>query len=282
MLRRGVGTALLAALVVGALGGLAWLGTWPPMTTVESDSMRPTLDTGDLLLLREVGEVEVGDVVVVPVPAPLQAERGYPARLAHRVVAVEDGRVTTQGDQHEHPDPFTVPVEAVGQRAVAAVPFAGYALAFLRSPVGMIWLLGGLVLLAVRQRRPDDESAPATAADLQALRADLAELLSAPQGQTADADAGAVAALAEEAPAAQDGLPAPADRAEPAPSETEPEEAPAAADEGWPAPLRPSAGRRAALRASKAGTVTRRSLAELARTRQTASDEDDETSERSA
>src|SRR5207302_234622 len=64
----------------------------------------------------------------------------------HRVVAVidrADGRwIRTQGDANAGPDPTLVPASAVLGRVDLAIPFAGYLLALLSLPVGMMFVLG--------------------------------------------------------------------------------------------------------------------------------------------
>jgi hypothetical protein len=48
--------------------------------------------------------------------------------------------VSTKGDNLADPDPFTVPASSIKTRVVAVVPFVGRAVAFLTSPLGLLWL----------------------------------------------------------------------------------------------------------------------------------------------
>jgi signal peptidase I len=142
-----------AALLVVSVGGLAHLRTFPPMATVMSESMAPTIDVGDIVLFKSLGGAPpaVGDVVEVSVPAELQREHGYPGRVIHRVVAVnDDGTVTTKGDNLDGDDPFATSVDAIDRKVAVTVPMAGRALGFLFSPFGLVWLGIGLVVFAVR------------------------------------------------------------------------------------------------------------------------------------
>ena len=102
--------ALITAFMVVVFGGLLYLKAWPPIVVVMSSSMEPAIDTGAIVLMKQLeGPPSVGDVVAVPVPAEAR-ESGYPEEVLHRVIEVtEDGLVRTQGDNLDKPDPFAVP-----------------------------------------------------------------------------------------------------------------------------------------------------------------------------
>jgi signal peptidase I len=148
---RGIGGRRLVLLAgLGAAGfGFGYLGCWPPMATVMSASMAPEIETGDVVLLKRLGRApRPGDVIAVSVPDEARSRFGYPATVVHRVVRVaNDGRITTRGDARPRVDPFTVPRSAAQARVVATVPGAGRVFAFLTSPMGLMWLAAGAVLL---------------------------------------------------------------------------------------------------------------------------------------
>lgn len=86
----------------------------PSLETVAyyGQSMRRTFRKGDLLRVRLVfpGEIRLGDVVVFSVPEGTSSVReqktaGGPRYFVHRVVAVCDGSLVTQGDNNSSPDP---------------------------------------------------------------------------------------------------------------------------------------------------------------------------------
>ena len=140
---------VVAWLVMAACCGLAYLRTWPPLATVMSGSMAPTIDTGDVVLLKRLERpARVGDVVSIAVPDEARSRFGYPPVVIHRIVAIDPaGIVSTKGDARKEPDPFNVPSTALTTRVVATVPAAGRGLAFLGSPLGLLWLVGGGALL---------------------------------------------------------------------------------------------------------------------------------------
>jgi signal peptidase I len=157
---------LVAAVVAVACGGVAYLREWPPLATVMSASMAPTIDTGDMVVLKRLDRpARVGDVVVVHVPDDARTRYGYPGVVIHRVVAIAPGgSVTTKGDARKEPDPFTLPRSALSAAVVARIPAGGSVLAFLGSGLGLLWLGGGAVLfvgmplLDRRRHRAERES----------------------------------------------------------------------------------------------------------------------------
>src|SRR4051794_30932489 len=98
---------LIALLAVLALAGFAfgYLGTWPPVATVMSGSMSPTIKTGDMVVLKRIHSLpKVGDIIAVPVPEAARSRYGSPPIVTHRVVRVApDGAITTKGDARKAP-----------------------------------------------------------------------------------------------------------------------------------------------------------------------------------
>src|SRR5690349_23200518 len=87
--------------VLGSVGfGFGYLGCWPPVATVMSGSMSPTIRTGDVVVFKRLGRpAGVGDVVKVDVPDAARSRYGYPPVVIHRIVRLNsDGTVITKGD----------------------------------------------------------------------------------------------------------------------------------------------------------------------------------------
>src|SRR5262245_20615116 len=77
---------LLATLLMLVAGALGYLRTLPPLATVMSGSMAPTIDTGDMVVLQRLrAPAEVGDVVMIHVPDEARQRYGYPSVVIHRV-----------------------------------------------------------------------------------------------------------------------------------------------------------------------------------------------------
>jgi signal peptidase I len=180
-------------LVGGIAGALFYLQSWPPLATVMSASMSPTIETGDLVVMRKIdGAPRVGDIISVSVPEEARQRYGYPAVVIHRIVSVApNGRITTKGDARDKPDPFTVPPTSVHAEVVATVPAAGRVFSFLTSTLGLVWLAAGLLLLVVlplfdRQREiaeRGEDGLESIRGDIRALEERIAELTVALAGR---------------------------------------------------------------------------------------------------
>jgi signal peptidase I len=144
--------AVIAVVVVG-LGGIV-LGRGLPLTghpvfVVAGPSMAPAIDVGAAVILDRVSPdaLRVGDVVSL---------RSGAARavFTHRIVRIaeRDGSVwlETKGDANAQSDPSLTPATDVIGRVTVALPIAGYALAVLTAPPGVVFILstGSLLLVA--------------------------------------------------------------------------------------------------------------------------------------
>ena len=121
--------------------------TSPPLSVIASDSMKPTLERGDIVFIRRVNPetIKVGDVVAVWVPTKYRNEYGYPPRIIHRVMEIKEIRgVTyfeTKGDNCDREDIFRTPLrDVVGIYSGFKIPFIGFIFLFLHSSIGLAYL----------------------------------------------------------------------------------------------------------------------------------------------
>ncbi len=121
-----------------AIGGST---TW---VTVAGTSMEPHYSTGDLVLTRNDGQWQLGDVVVYR----LAGEAG--GLIVHRLVSgnAQEGWYA-QGDNKPSIDPWLIPDSSVLGREVLHIPHAGSAISWIRSPQVLAILCGILVFWAV-------------------------------------------------------------------------------------------------------------------------------------
>src|SRR3546814_11195544 len=84
------------------------------------------------------GTPEVGDIVQVPVPREVQRDKGYPSAVVHRIIEIKDGRVITQGDNLDSPDPFDAPLSAIDREMLTVVPGHGRMVSFVTSQFGLL------------------------------------------------------------------------------------------------------------------------------------------------
>jgi signal peptidase I len=136
----------IVALTTGCLlTGLA-IGTFSPIMVVCSQSMQPTLEYGDLIVIRggQAENVEVGDVIAFNVPSPYDQLAASPT--VHRVVEklTENGEVyfKTKGDSNPSADSWEVPTEnVVGEYTQFKIPYVGSVALFFRTPLGVTFLI---------------------------------------------------------------------------------------------------------------------------------------------
>lgn len=151
-LRRIVDLALVVLIAVVLLGVI--LGKGAPIMgrqsiVVGGGSMEPAIGLGAAIVVQpvEAAALAVGDIVSMQIGPDRTT-------YTHRIIAVVDrvdGRwIRTKGDANANPDPTLVPATAVIGRVEIVVPFAGYLLALLSLPMGVMFVLGlAATLLAI-------------------------------------------------------------------------------------------------------------------------------------
>jgi signal peptidase I len=128
----------LAFLRPGSLGGDTGY------MLVSGNSMKPTLNDHDVVLVRKRDAYKVGDVIAYRTPRQV----GIPARVIHRIVggSAEDGYVT-RGDNRGIDDAWhPTPRDIIGSRIVR-LPRAGWIVAPFQSPVVLGVVAGSLAFL---------------------------------------------------------------------------------------------------------------------------------------
>ena len=149
---RRVCDTLLVALILVVLFGVI-LGRVVPMTgrttlIIGGGSMEPAIPIGAAVVADPVppAEITVGDVVSLRTGTNLKSI--FTHRVT-RIVARDDGLwLETKGDANAAVDPSLTPVANVIGRVAWSMPYAGYLLALLSIPSGVLFviLLAGLLL----------------------------------------------------------------------------------------------------------------------------------------
>lgn len=108
---------------------------------VRSGSMSPSIPTGSIVFYRSVpaDQVKVGDVIVFNEPGETNR------KVTHRVYQIGTGPTgkyfITKGDANGVPDNWRIPAVGSGWLAVFHVPYVGYILYDLQSPLARLLLL---------------------------------------------------------------------------------------------------------------------------------------------
>lgn len=145
MVRRAL-TAVWAMVVVMLIGLAIW-SHLASVVVITGGSMDPAIPPGAAITPSAIDAADIGagDIVTV------RADNGV--ILTHRVVRIIDlpeGRFfELKGDANASPDAQLVPARAVMGRVDSHLPLAGYAVAMLSTPSGLVAVLAALGALLV-------------------------------------------------------------------------------------------------------------------------------------
>src|SRR3546814_4969117 len=110
----------------------------------------------------------------------MQRDKGYPSAVVHRIIEIKDGRVITQGDNLDSPDPVDAPLRAIDRERRTVVPGAGRMVSFVTSPFGLIWIGTGVFMFFIfpvmeRKKERHEVETVETKAQLQHVVAAVAD-----------------------------------------------------------------------------------------------------------
>jgi signal peptidase len=140
-------TVVIAALITGGLwfGLVMILQTSNPLAQVESGSMKPTLEVGDLVVVKGIdsSQIKVGDIILFK--SPSEPEK----LIVHRVVKIHliNGELyfETKGDNNPVSDyvfwGWLVPAKNVVGIVIYRIQYIGWVFLFLRSPLGYVVII---------------------------------------------------------------------------------------------------------------------------------------------
>ena len=162
------GNLVLLAGVVLLAGWLVllrpvFLGGPATYVRVTGDSMEPTLDSGDLALVRQQGHYGNGDIVAFRPPGN---KGGWSAVVIHRIVggSSEEGFIM-QGDNNEGKDPWRISEGDIVGKMWFHMPGVGRFLGVLQSPLLLAGLASGvavfLVMIGGEEKKRPCEVSPA-------------------------------------------------------------------------------------------------------------------------
>lgn len=138
------GAIIAAALFV--FGAVVPIDGFYDMRVVMSGSMEPEIQVGSVVAYAERDTYKEGDIIVF-------TGSSSSAPVTHRIVGIEteDEKVVyvTQGDANEEPDNRRVHISEVLGAVFVSIPYAGYLVASLSTPLGFSILIGLPVLLLV-------------------------------------------------------------------------------------------------------------------------------------
>ena len=113
-----IALGILIALAVNE-GLKPLLHTDTPVVAVFSESMVPTFDKGDMIIVQGGTVIKTGDIVVYDAPV-------YKYPIIHRVINITEAGVVTKGDNNASPDPWVTPTSKIHGKAILRIPYLGW------------------------------------------------------------------------------------------------------------------------------------------------------------
>jgi signal peptidase I len=133
------------------------LGGSVEYVVIRGDSMLPTFEGGDLVIVRTTGAYAAGDIVAYRVPA---GELGEGRIVIHRIVCGDASAFVVQGDNNPAPDPWRPARADIAGTAWLRIPALGRVLAILHQPAIAASIAAAVAVgvLVLRWSRRDEQS----------------------------------------------------------------------------------------------------------------------------
>lgn len=115
-------------------------------SVVISGSMEPNISVNDLVIAHRQGSYEEKDIIVF---------KKADTAVVHRIIEKNQDEYITKGDNNNTPDQNPVKPEMVVGKVVATVPQVGLVIEYLRTPLGIVWLILIGIVLTFFQLNPE-------------------------------------------------------------------------------------------------------------------------------
>ncbi len=101
---------------------------------IESDSMKPNIMKGSIIVSRKATNVSIGDVITFQNPT---RPKKY---VTHRLIGKDTGTnmLITKGDNNNTKDPWMLSDDIIYGKVIFKLPLAGYVIKFTQKPLGML------------------------------------------------------------------------------------------------------------------------------------------------
>lgn len=128
------------------------LGTSNPAYVVSSGSMIPTLNVGDIIIVKDKGtfqDLQVGDIIVFRSPA------GDGRVIVHRIYAITSDQygvaIYTKGDNNYAPDAWVVRETHYIGKVIFTLPYIGRVTSIIQPPLNYILIFFFIILIFVAE-----------------------------------------------------------------------------------------------------------------------------------
>lgn len=111
---------------------------------VSTGSMEPEIKTGSIVFSTlQNQEINKGDIIVFTSPDNQEIT------VIHRVMDIEGSEYTTKGDNNDSEDDWTVYKEDIKGEVIFKVPYIGYLIQYMKTPIGFAVVLGIPALILI-------------------------------------------------------------------------------------------------------------------------------------
>lgn len=140
-------------LVLVFWAGLSFaLGTPTPAYVVSSGSMIPTLNVGDIIIVKDRDSfktLKVGDIIVFKDP------KGGDRTIVHRIYSITEDQygiaIYTKGDNNLYPDAWVVRESHYIGKVVFTLPYLGRVTSIIQPPLNYILILLFILLIFIAE-----------------------------------------------------------------------------------------------------------------------------------
>lgn len=109
------------------------------VAVVSSGSMEPEISVDDMIIIKKQKDYQKGDIITFERDGSL---------ITHRIIEKAENSYMTKGDANNAPDTKEVDFDDVVGKTVFVIPEAGRVIYYLRTPLGMAFIVFvGLLLL---------------------------------------------------------------------------------------------------------------------------------------
>ena len=138
------GVALIAIIAILSFSSSLRIGGYQPIV-ITSGSMRPSVDRGDLLIIKDSNDIQVGDLIT------FRPSTGKVSSVTHRVVGIQNNaegiQYFTKGDANNTADLEPVPANRVIGVVVRELPNVGYLALVMHNRLLVVLLVFALLLM---------------------------------------------------------------------------------------------------------------------------------------
>ena len=121
------------------------------ISVVLTGSMEPTISVNDLIIVKETNDYEVGDIVVF---------QDHSSLVVHKIIRIDGEEIVTKGDANDTED-APISVKQIKGEVVSIIPVLGLIVKFIKSPIGIVLILAGaIVLLRLSYKKEKEEIRP--------------------------------------------------------------------------------------------------------------------------